>query len=42
MEEQSDVSRNPALLVGRLQREIHLPWTHLNALKIKLEFNAAS
>jgi HTH-type transcriptional regulator / antitoxin HigA len=32
----------PGILVGRLQRERLLPWTHLNALKTKLEFKAAS
>ena len=32
----------PGILVGRLQREKLLPWTHLNALKIKLEFQTAS
>jgi len=32
----------PGIIVGRLQREKLLPWTHLNALKIKLEFKAAS
>ena len=32
----------PGILVGRLQREKLLPWTHLNALKTKLEFKTAS
>ncbi len=32
----------PGILVGRLQREKLLPWTHLNALKTKLEFKNAS
>jgi len=32
----------PSILVGRLQREKLLPWTHLNALKIKLGLKAAS
>lgn len=32
----------PGILVGRLQREKLLPWTHLNGLKTKLEFKAAS
>ena len=30
------------ILVGRLHREKLLPWTHLNALKTKLEFKIAS
>jgi addiction module HigA family antidote len=32
----------PGILVGRLQRERLLPWTHLNALKTNLEFKAPS
>ena len=28
----------PGILVGRLQREKLLPWSHLNALKVKLQF----
>ena len=28
------------VLVGRLQRERMLPWTHLNALKVKLRFGS--
>lgn len=32
----------PGIIVGRLQREGLLPWTHLNTLKIKLEFKMAS
>ena len=32
----------PGILVGRLQREGRLPWTHLNTLKTKLAFKAAS
>ncbi len=30
----------PGVLVGRLQYERMLPWTHLNALKVKLRFAA--
>ena len=32
----------PSILVGRMQRENLLPWTHLNALKIKLAFKTAA
>jgi HTH-type transcriptional regulator/antitoxin HigA len=28
----------PGIIVGRLQREQLLPWTHLDALKVKLKF----
>jgi hypothetical protein len=31
----------PGILVGRMQREKMIPWTHLNGLKTKLEFKAA-
>ena len=29
----------PGIVVGRLQREGRLPWTHLNGLKVKLKWN---
>lgn len=32
----------PGILVGRLQREGLLPWTHLNSLKAKLELSATT
>jgi addiction module HigA family antidote len=31
----------PGVLVGRMQREKMIPWSHLNALKMRLEFKAS-
>ena len=31
----------PGILVGRMQREKMIPWSHLNALKTRLEFKAS-
>ena len=31
----------PGILVGRMQREKMIPWSHLNTLKTKLEFKAS-
>lgn len=32
----------PGILVGRMQREKMIPWSHLNALKSRFEFNVSS